>query len=107
MAVAEDDAVLLAVLVTVSTADLEAVGELVGGAVALGVAVIDAVVLGVPVVGGVPVADGVPVHDGHTGGVRYGAAVTPRNTVLERAMASVDLVLVIVLYAYSLVGEVA
>ena len=65
--VAEDDAVLLEVLVTVTAADVEAVDELVGGAVVLGVAEIDAVVLAVPVLGGVPVAEGVPVHDGHTG----------------------------------------
>ena len=107
VSVAEDDAVLLAVLDPVAAADLVPVVEPVGGAVVLGVAVIDAVVLAVPVLEGVPVAEGVPVHDGHTGRDRCGAAVTPRNTVLERAMASVDLVLVIALYAYSLVGEVA
>ena len=93
----EDDAVLLAVLDTVDAGDLVTVDELVGAAV----------VLGVPVLDGVPVVDGVLVHDGHTGRDTYGAMVTPRNAVLARAMASVDLMLVIELYEYSLVDEVA
>jgi len=95
--VADDDAVLLAVLDTVEAGDLVTVDELVGGGV----------LLDVPVVDGVPVVVGVPVHDGHTGRDTYGAMVTPRNAVLARAMASVALVLVIELYEYSLVGEVA
>ena len=53
------------------------------------------------------VEDGVLEHDGHTGGEENGAAVTPRNTVFVGATASTSTALVAVLYAYSLVGDVA
>ena len=46
-------------------------------------------------------------HDGYDGAVSYGAATTPRNTVNTGADASTVATLVAVLYAYSVVGEVA
>ena len=46
-------------------------------------------------------------HDGHTAATLYGAEVTPRNTVLDGAVASTSDVRVAVLYEYSVVAEVA
>ena len=43
---------------------------------------------------------------GHTGGVKYGAAVTPRNTEFAGADASTSLTNLTVSYEYSVVGEV-
>ena len=82
-----------------------------GVAVEVGVPEGDAVGEGVPVralVGvAVPVVELVGVHDTHAAATVYGAAVTPRNTVLAVTTASTAEMSVAVLYEYSFVAEVA
>ena len=91
-----------AVEVGVLDVDRVAVVELVGDFVVVDVLEVDAVDEGVLV----KVCVGVAVHDGQAGGTVLGAVATPRNKVLIGAVARIVLVLVAVLYEYSVVGDV-
>ena len=100
--VTELDRVEVGVLVLVAEDDGVTVGEMVEVDDGDGVWVVEGVVLD----DGVVVPVGVEEHDAYTGATEYGAAVTPRNTVLVGAVASTDFVSVTVLYEYSVVGDV-